>query len=54
MLEQTLDIIILVKLEKNATEICKMLQKVYGEGTVSRTQIICGLSNFKVEEKSYR
>jgi hypothetical protein len=35
---QRINIILLVKLDKNATDICKTLQQVYGEETISITQ----------------
>jgi hypothetical protein len=34
-----INITFLVKLEINSTDIYKMLQQIYGEGTMSRTQV---------------
>jgi hypothetical protein len=38
-----------VQLKKNAIDIYKMLQEVYGEETLNRHGFLCGLSNFKME-----
>jgi hypothetical protein len=40
----------LVTLEENTTDIWKMLED-YGEGSSSRTQFLCGLSDLKAEQK---
>jgi hypothetical protein len=39
-----------MKLEKNALDIYRILENVYGNGTISRIQW-CGLNNFETEGK---
>lgn len=39
-----------MKFEKNATNIYKMLQKIYGKGKMARSQVFCGLCNFRTLE----
>jgi hypothetical protein len=52
LLEQKLNTTFLVKLEKNATYIYKILQQGFGEGTMSRTQVF--VSDFRGKERHYR
>jgi hypothetical protein len=43
LLQQSVNFKVFMKLEKNGTDIYKMLQHVYGEGTVSATPGLFGL-----------
>jgi len=40
LFKQQISIKLLVKLERNATSIYKMLQQVYGKGTVNRIEVL--------------
>jgi hypothetical protein len=50
-LKQRINIKFLMKSDKNAIQIYKMLQQVYGEGKMT-VQILCGLSYFNKEGKT--
>jgi len=49
LLEQRLNTKFLVKVGKNATDIYKILQQLYGEETMNN-RLLCRLSNFKTRE----